>query len=122
MIRLTTDFAQSFSQKWIAAWNSHNLEDVLDFYSEDCIIESPLAAIILPQSHGRLAGKEAVRAYWTLGLKQNPDLEFKLLDFLPGIGSLAIYYENVPGGKRAVEILVFNEEGKVGKTFVYKSV
>jgi hypothetical protein len=116
---ITPDFARSFANEWIAFWNSHDLDKVLSHYADNFTIESLLAARLIPESRGKITGKNAVEAYWTLGLKNNPDLEFKLLDVFTGTSGITIYYENIKRKKRALEILLFNEEGKVQRVLVH---
>ena len=35
-------FAYKFTEDWIASWNSHDIESILEHYTEDFTIESPL--------------------------------------------------------------------------------
>lgn len=121
MIDMTHDFAKSFANEWVASWNAHDIDRILNHYAQDFIIESPLAAIRLPETKGKVIGKQAVRAYWTIGLERNPNLEFKILDILVGINGLTIYYENVATNKRAVEMMLFDADGKVCKAAVHYS-
>lgn len=118
---MTTEFALHFAEEWVASWNSHDLDRVLAHYTDDFSIETPMALKIQPESKGVLQGKAAIRMYWTMGLQLIPDLEFKILDVLTGIGSLSIYYLNTATGKKSVENMFFNEQGKVTKVFVMYS-
>jgi hypothetical protein len=119
MTNITPAFARSFAEEWISSWNSHNIDIILNHYSQDFIIESPLAAVLIPTTSGRVIGKDAVREYWTIGLNRNPNLEFKILDVLIGIDGLTIYHEDAATKKRAIEMMIFNEEGEVQKAFVH---
>ncbi|PSR57199.1 nuclear transport factor 2 family protein [Adhaeribacter arboris] len=118
---LTFDFAQKFAREWIASWNAHDLNAVLAYYSADFVIETPMTLLMKPNSQGKLANKEAVKAYWTIGLQRIPDLEFKLLDVLIGMNTLTIYYLNKATKNKAAEMLFFNEELQVCKSFVHYS-
>lgn len=111
-------FAQKFSQEWVNAWNSHDLERILEHYSDSFTIESPLALMRFPESEGTLKGKENVRKYWRLGLDKNPDLNFQILDVLIGVNGLSIYYKNTSTHKRVVENMFFDQEMKVEKAVV----
>jgi ketosteroid isomerase-like protein len=121
MIHFTLDFAKSFAEEWIASWNSHDIDIILQHYSEDFSIQSRIAAKLKPESNGSIVGKDAVREYWSKGLSINKNLEFQLLDVLIGINGLTIYYVNLGNSLRAVEMMFFNEEGKVCKAFVNHS-
>ncbi|MFC0181611.1 SnoaL-like domain-containing protein [Pseudarcicella hirudinis] len=118
---ITQAFADEFARHWVASWNTHNLDNILEHYSEDFSIETPMALRLLPQTEGKLQGKDAIRAYWKIGLERIPDLEFELLDLLLGINGLTIYYFNKATGKKSVEIMFFNEQMKVHKVFVHYS-
>ena len=121
MINITPDFAAAFAEEWISSWNSHDINKILSHYADDFTIESGLAAKLVPASKGRVVGREAVKKYWTLGLSLNKNLAFKLLDVLSGINGLTIYYINMANQLKAVEIMMFNEAGKVQKAFVHHS-
>ena len=118
---ITTDFAKVFAYSWIDAWNTHNLDEILSHYADDFVIETPMAAKLLPESGGSIKGKEAVRAYWKVGLERIPDLKFEIIDVLLGVHGLSIYYINTATHKKSVELMCFNAEGKVNMAFVHYS-
>jgi hypothetical protein len=94
MKEITMEFAKQFADAWVRDWNTHDLDKILSHYTEDFVMESPLAATRLPETNGRVAGKGNVRAYWAQGLQLNPGLEFEILDVLCGVGYVTIYYRN----------------------------
>jgi len=118
---MTREFAISFAEEWIAAWNAHDLDRVLSHYTDDFCITTPMAVKLLPGSDGTVKGKAAVRAYWAIGLERIPDLEFRLLDLLTGINGLTVYYVNTATNKRSAEQLFFNEDLKVVRAAVHYS-
>ncbi len=118
---ITIDYAQRFAQQWVNSWNSHHLEQILEHYSEDFIIETPMAQKLYPQSNGRVVGKEEVRKYWKIGLERIPNLKFELLDVLVGVNGLTIYYLNTATQKKAVEVMQFNAQQKVCNAVVHYS-
>jgi len=85
---------QSFAAAWLAAWNAHDVEAVLAHFHEDAVFTSPFAASLFPESGGRLAGKQAIRDYWTAGLARVPDLRFTLDTLFVGMDCLVIAYVN----------------------------
>jgi hypothetical protein len=109
---ITPEFAASFAAEWIAAWNDRDLPRVLSHYSEGFEMSSPLIIEIAGEPSGCLRGKEKVRAYWQAALGKNPGLHFELLNVFTGANSLALHYRR-NSGKRAVEVLFFNEQGLV---------
>jgi hypothetical protein len=105
-------WALSFAQEWIEAWNAHDLERILAHYSEDFEMASPLIIERMGEPSGVLKGKAAVRRYWEQGLAAQPPLRFELLDVLAGIRSITIYYRSI--GRRVVaEVLEFNPRREV---------
>lgn len=110
--------AGKFADEWIAAWNSHDLERVLAHYRDDFEITSPMIKMATGMDSGALQGKEAVRKYWLAALNKIPDLKFKLIDVTASVGSIALYYETVLN-KRAIEVMFFDDAGKVSKAVVH---
>ncbi|MCT3919930.1 nuclear transport factor 2 family protein [Elizabethkingia anophelis] len=113
--------AQQFAKTWIQAWNSHDMNAILNHYSEDIEITTPMIKMALGEGDGSLKGKEAVADYWRRALDKMPDLHFELYDVTEGVDSVALYYKSVMD-KKAVEVMFFNEEGKVNKMFAHYTV
>ncbi|QMU30017.1 nuclear transport factor 2 family protein [Adhaeribacter radiodurans] len=118
---MTEEFAKHFAEEWVSSWNSHNLERILEHYTEDFTIETPMALKIKPETEGVVVGKNQVREYWQQGLKLIPNLRFEIIDVLTGINGLTIYYRNTATGRKTVEIMFFNEQQKVEKAFAMYS-
>jgi hypothetical protein len=100
--------ARRFVDQWLRDWNSHNLESLLSHYSEDVVFTSPVAAALLERSDGVIRGKDALRRYWTEGLRRIPDLHFEVIGYYVGVRTLVINYRNQRGGLVA-EVLVFED-------------
>ena len=109
---MTDAEAQQFAHDWIAAWNSHDLEAILSHYADDVSLTSPVAAKLLNRADGKMAGKQALRDYFTRGLAAYPNLKFELLDVLHGMSSIVLYYINHNGTKTG-EFMEFDEQGMV---------
>lgn len=118
---ITIEFAKIFAEEWINSRNSHDIDKILNHYSHDFMIETPMAAKLFPESNGKVLGKADVRKYWQIGLERIPNLKFVILDILIGINGLTIYYINTATNKKSVEIMNFNEEQKVNKAIVHYS-
>jgi hypothetical protein len=67
---------------------------------------------------GTLKGKKKIRNYWKAAFNKVPDLHFELKEVTKGVGSIAIYYKSVLG-KMAIEVMFFNEGGKVNKVVAH---
>ncbi|MEP6932296.1 MAG: nuclear transport factor 2 family protein, partial [Flavobacterium sp.] len=110
--------AQTFAKEWINSWNSHNLEDILSHYTDDIEITTPMIKLALGIDTGTLKGKALVADYWRKALEKIPDLHFELYEVTSGVNSVALYYKSVLN-KDAIEVMFFNENGKVNKMFAH---
>lgn len=99
--------AVEFAATWATAWNAHDIESVLTHFAEDVTFSSPLAAELVPGSGGVIRGRDALRAYWSEGLRRQPDLRFEVEGVYLGIDSLVIHYRNQRGGL-VCEVLTFD--------------
>ncbi|GAB3919900.1 nuclear transport factor 2 family protein [Larkinella terrae] len=106
--------AHQFAREWIASWNSHDLEGILSHYADDIEISTPMIKLATGGKTDSLAGKEAVGDYWKKALEKIPDLHFELIDVTEGVNSVALYYTSVMN-KKAIEVMFFDEQGKVNK-------
>ncbi|MCJ7932888.1 MAG: nuclear transport factor 2 family protein [Chryseobacterium sp.] len=109
---------KDFALEWINAWNSHDLEDILSHYSDDIKITTPMIAMATGGKESSLQGKEAVRQYWRKALDKFPDLHFELIQSTAGVDSVALLYKSIMD-KHAVEVMFFNEEGKINKMYAH---
>ncbi|KAA5536716.1 nuclear transport factor 2 family protein [Taibaiella lutea] len=110
--------AKQFAEEWISSWNSHDLDVILSHYSDDIEVTTPMIRMAAGIESGTLKGKEAVADYWRKALSKIPDLHFELIDVTECINSIALYYKSVMN-KMCVEVMFFNEEGKVYKMFAH---
>jgi len=97
---------QQFAAEWAAAWNAHDIEAVLRHFHEDATFSSPFAALVFPESQGRLSGKAAIRDYWAIGIARIPDLHFSIDTVFVGVDCIVIAYVNQKQ-VRVSEILKF---------------
>ncbi len=110
--------ALEFAENWIKSWNSHDLDEILNHYSEDVEITTPMIKLAGGIDSGTLKGKDNVGAYWRKALDKIPDLHFELIDVTEGVDSVALYYTSVMN-KKAVEVMFFNNQGKVNKMIAH---
>jgi ketosteroid isomerase-like protein len=62
-------FAENFAKEWIAAWNSHDLDRILEHYEDNFEMSSPIIRTLADEPSGTLRGKAAVRSYWAKARK-----------------------------------------------------
>jgi hypothetical protein len=88
---------ESFVVQWVDDWNSHDVEAILSHFSDDVVFTSPMAIQRLG-GNGVVHGKDALRHYWTEGIRHMPDLHFEVVAFYVGVHVLVINYRNQRGG------------------------
>ncbi|MFJ9082983.1 nuclear transport factor 2 family protein [Streptomyces sp. NPDC102384] len=98
--------ARTFVDSWVTAWNAHDLDALLAHFADDVTFRSPVAAQLLG-GDGVMRGKDALREYWTEGLRRIPDLRFEVVGSYVGVNSLVINYRNQKGGL-VNEVLIFD--------------
>jgi len=111
---VTKDEALHLANHWVAAWNAHDLDSIMEHYEEAVELTSPIAAQLLAIPGGKVAGKTNLRAYFQRGLEAFPDLRFHLEDVLWGVNSLVLYYANQKG-TRTAEFMELSASGKVAR-------
>ena len=108
----------AFTQNWIAAWNSHDLERILTHYSDDVELVSPFVAKLIGAGESAVRGKPALREYFSRGLKAFPALRFDLIRLNEGVRSCVVEYSSVDG-LRSAELMEFDDEGKVRRVLAH---
>lgn len=106
------DFAKKFSEEWIQAWNSHDIEKIISHYEEELEFKSPLIVERYSDPDGIIYKREKLKEYFLIGLTNNSSLTFKLKQVLLGVNCLTLYYQNARGGETS-ELFEFNESNKV---------
>ena len=104
--------ARQFAASWYAAWNAHDLEAILEHYTDDVEMSSPLVAGLAGEPGGRIVGKEALRAYFAAGLERYPDLHFEPPELFVGVDSLVLRYRSI-GGRPSAEVVFLADDGRV---------
>jgi ketosteroid isomerase-like protein len=84
------------------------VEAVLEHFRDDVVFSSPVAARLLPDTHGVVRGKPALRHYWTAALAEIPNLRFTVDGVYQGIDTVVIAYRNQDGGLVS-EVLRFSD-------------
>lgn len=69
---------KEIAAKWFAAFNGHNLEDLLGLYSETAEHFSPKLKIRQPETKGLIKGKSALRSWWQDSFDRLPTLNYEV--------------------------------------------
>lgn len=102
----------NFASEWLQAWNSHDLDQIMEHYSEDIVFYSPFIKKVNDEITGCITGKSALREYFKSALSVYTDLHFELYHVLEGVDSHVLYYKSV-GNRLAAEMMVLNDDGKI---------
>ena len=104
---------QAYAARWIAAWNSMELDRAVELWADDMEFCSPLAAQITGSAV--LRGKDAATEYWRTALAQASSLHFELRDAFwdPEARAVTIVYRRERGKdiRLAAEIIRLNAQG-----------
>lgn len=107
-----------FANEWIDSWNSHDMDRILSHYSDNFEITTPMIKTLLNIDNGTLKGKKNIKEYWVNALQKVPDLNFELLNVTSSVNSLALYYKSVLD-KNAIEVMFFDDNGKIDKVVAH---
>jgi len=110
--------AQQFAKEWCEAWNSHDMESIMSHYAESVVLTSPTAARLLKDPAGVVTGKDALRNYFAVGLKANPNLRFEVVDVTCGVSTVVVYYAN-QNGTKVSEFMELSSDGKVTRVIAH---
>jgi 8-oxo-dGTP diphosphatase len=112
----------ALAQRWLDAFNAHDLEALLALYAEDAVHISPKLRVRQPETEGRITGKGALRAWWAEAMQRLPELRYVPLHLtasgdrvfmeyrreVPGEPSFIVAEVLVVRGGRIVESSVFH--------------
>lgn len=101
-----------FAERWLAAWNSHDLNRILALYAADALIRTPRAASWDPSTGGIVQGLANVRRYWSAALEASPNLRLELDSVLTSVGGGTILYRN-HRSEFVAETVAFDEAGLI---------
>lgn len=106
------EWAHQFADQWIAAFNSHDLERICSFYTDDFTMTSPSIRERMRVENGTLKGRDQARSYWEKSLALQPPLLFVLKGVFVGIDTVVVHYESI-NRKLVCETFTFNSQGGI---------
>src|SRR6185295_14125211 len=111
---LKEEQVRELADHWVTAWNSHDMDRIMAHYDDAVVLISPVAAKMLGDPTGKVAGKAALRSYFERALAVYPNLRFDLVDVMWGLQSVVLYYTNQRGSKTG-EYMEIGPSGKVSR-------
>lgn len=108
---------KKFANQWLESWNEHDLGKILEYYSEDIEITSPLLKLKERNELAFLKGKIIVTDYWQNSFLKFPNLNFELLEINTTRNQIIFYYKSIMN-KRVIEVMFLNENKLIYKIIV----
>jgi hypothetical protein len=68
---------EQIAKQWFAAFNTHNLEQLLALYDDHAAHYSPKLKIRQPETNGLVKGKAALRLWWQDSFDRLPTLHYR---------------------------------------------
>lgn len=116
---ITEDEALAFAEHHVEVWNTHVMDDILDLYTEDVRLTSPLAGNVTGSNV--VVGREGLRKYFSAALERYPDLQFKIVDVLRCVDTVTIYFRSV-NDRLVAEVLFLDEDKRIRQVLAHYSV
>jgi hypothetical protein len=110
--------AGEFAASLVEAWNSHDLDRIVAYYSEDVVFSSPLVRTIGGGNSNTIRGRVALRSYFSVALCKFPSLRFRLRAVYAGDDAVIVLHDSVDG-LVASEKLRLDEKGQIIRVWVY---
>lgn len=111
---------QPLAERWLAAWNAHDLEAVLALYAIGARHTSERVRA-LGGAEDTLEGHTAIGDYFRRGLERYPELRFEPMSVSTGARTTVIEYRRFGVGSTepTVELLETDERGLIAHSRVY---
>lgn len=107
-----------FPQRWVKAWNSRKIDELVSLFTEDVDCSTPLLNI----EGGTIHGKMAVSHFWGNLFKKYPDFKLTELASWVGVGTICIHWFFDTGqnmSKEGIDTFYFEETGKVNRVMTH---
>ncbi len=118
---MTSEHLQSIAFKWFAAFNDHNLEQLLSLYDDEAQHFSPKLKILKPETNGYISGKQELREWWRDAFERLPTLHYKVTSLTANTDRVFMEYIRTVEGEAGMLIAEVLEikENKVIASRVY---
>jgi ketosteroid isomerase-like protein len=119
-MKYSESFVKEHIEKWVNAWNNHDLKTVLSMYSDDIKFSSPKIKVVFPERKlSKVTNKSELEEYWAKALKNYPNLDFiPKQTILQGNVCILEYYAILDGKNKTsvIEKFEFQDDGRVRKS------
>jgi ketosteroid isomerase-like protein len=115
---LSDRWGQEFAKSWLAAWNTRDVDKILDCYSDEFLMVSPVVRQMTGNQSGVLMDKTSLRDLCTKIFEQIPELQYSLVAVSVGINKLTIHYTSSECDMVA-DVMNFNDTWKIVSSSTY---
>jgi hypothetical protein len=126
MIAISESFAKEHVEKWVTAWNNHDLNAILSMYAQDIEFYSPKIKAVFPErASARITNKKDLDYYWSLALKKFPQIHFTPVEFTIKENKCLLQYVAAPDAKvewSVIEKFEFGNNGLIVTSNVFYGV
>lgn len=77
------DELNQIAHRWFAAFNEHNLDNLLSLYHNNAEHYSPKLKVRQPETNGLIKGKDALREWWQDAFDRLPSLQYEVVRLTP---------------------------------------
>jgi hypothetical protein len=89
--------ASEFAASWVEAWNSRNLDCIIEHYSEDVVLSSCLVRTIGGVNSDTIRGGLALRSFFSAVLRRFPSASLRLRAVYSYDEGVVLLYDSVKG-------------------------
>jgi len=118
---MTPKDAEQTAMRWFEAFNTKQLEKLLELYDDDAEHFSPKLKIHRPETNGLVKGKQALRDWWQDAFDRLPTLHYKVKTLTANDYRVFMEYTRTVLGEEDMEIAEVLEmrDGKIVFSRVY---
>jgi hypothetical protein len=106
------------ADRWLAAWNTRDLDAIMDCYAEDVDFVAPTVVSRWKRSDGRLRGAAELRQHFQRGLELAPDLRFSEEALMTTPGGYALLYRR-ENDNRVLDTVELDTSGRARMVRAY---
>lgn len=110
------------ARRWLAAFNAQDLDALLALYHPDCVHTSPKLRVREPETAGRIAGKDRLRAWWADSMQRLPQLRYEERHLTASGSRVFMEYDRVLPGEETLivaEVLVLGPDRRITSSHVF---
>jgi ketosteroid isomerase-like protein len=112
---------KEIARKWFAAFNEHDLENLLSLYHDNAQHYSPKLKIRQPETKGLIQGKNTLGLWWKDAFDRLPTLKYEVVKLTADDEQVFMEYTRFVEGEEPLSVgeVLEIENGKIVASRVY---